>query len=72
MDQEKKVPKKGFYISGFIYGFSLFAIMELLIPFAQDEVFNWKRLSITFSLWMIMGVVFGYTNYRIAKKRKNI
>jgi uncharacterized membrane protein YdjX (TVP38/TMEM64 family) len=62
---------KNWILHGLFWGFFMFLMMAIAIPFAEDQPLTLKSLSLKFVFWMIGGLVYGFIMQKIEAKGKN-
>lgn len=52
--------EKSWYKSGLSFGFTMFLLMEFLLPVLEQEPLSWKKVLIGIPVWAFSGLIYGY------------
>jgi hypothetical protein len=55
---------------GLPWGFGMFILLTFIFPYFNDEDITLKKIGIAFPLWMLGGLLFGYSMNRWMPKEK--
>lgn len=66
--EESRFAGNKWITQGLIWGAFMFVILELLLPFARKEEVNQSGLLLGAIIWIIGGLLFGYTMKQVTKR----
>ena len=60
---------KYWILHGLVWAVFMFVIIELALPFFNEEPITWRNISIALPIWIIGGLAFGATMKALQNRR---
>lgn len=62
---------KKWILMGLFWGLFMFIMMGIATPCSQGETLELKKLAISFIIWLVAGMAYGFTMHLVNKRKKS-